>query len=540
MENQTPNPFRDRFENWEGPVRPDFWNDLEKNLDARPRKRFFGLWFFGALSGVLLIGLWVIPFHFSSEPELAHKTNQVHESASGIHSTIAGKQQDQIPAHEETASNKTVPAESLNKRKDKADSDSQGQLSDGVSTSFSESNDNTQGLNHSRKPSFPGYSKRNQSGSIQIQSGVNQVSDKWKRRENNTRRYVNLGHEIAREKTNRSGNGQPSSGESEDANFSKTSIPDAGNEGSNQPERIAVGRSKKPDMKDVPVVKPPFHSSDGQDDSKQKADIHPSENTIKQSGSGSEKFSKIEPAVSIQDSISKTEKNLLVERKDTLPQKRDSLYQKKKQAFWLGLSLQGFSQKLIWVRPASDFQGAEAKRLVQLWRSPALGGHFSGSRKLLPWLSLRLEGLGLVWMERVEYQIEPGREASQIYESQNQEQTISLVSPVVTNQRQIFRSWHGLLGLLTELDFHLSNQKAGLRIGNRVQWLFDRAGKGQTNRNSFQAFVPGLAVYHRYRNWEGELRMSMFDQKVKSLAGMPQSRLQSHQTFLGFAIRKPL
>jgi hypothetical protein len=540
MENQTPNPFRDRFENWEGPVRPDFWKDLEKNLDARPRKRFFGWWFFGALSGVLLIGLWVIAPHFSSDPELAQKTNSIHGIDSRLRPAIAEKQENQTPAHEERGSHKTVPAGSLNKQEDNEDVESQGRITDGVATSFSESNANPQAINQSRKPSPPEYSKRNQSESIQIQTSGNRVSTKRKPRENTTRQLVGLDHGNARDKTIRFEKGQPSSGESEDAKVSKTFIPGARHGGSDQPERIAAGRSQEQGVEEVTKAELPVHSTMGQNNSRQLAESQPSESPIQQSGSVSELLSTTEPVAPLQDSLSKADPNLPSERMDTLPQRKDSLDQKKRHPFWFGFSLHAISQKLRWVRPASDFQGAEAKRLVQLWHSPALGGHISGSRMLLPWLSLRLEGMGLVWMERVEYQIEPGRKASQIYESQNPEQTISLVTPVAINQRQILHSWHGSLGLLTELDCHLSNQKSGLRIGNRVQWLFDRVGEGQTNRNSFQAFVPGLAVYHRYRKWEGELRLSVFDQKVKSLAGMPESTLQSLQTFLGFTIRKPL
>lgn len=541
MENQTPNPFRDRFENWEGPVRPDFWNDLEKNLDAKPRKRFFGWWFFGALSGVLLIGLWVIAPHFSTDPELAQKTNLIHGTDSGLRPIVVEKQEIMRPANEETDSHKTVPAGSLSKREGKADAVSQAQLPDEVSTPFSETSSNTQAIQRSRKPSLPKYSKHKQPESIQIQSSGSRVSGNRIRKEITPRSLVDLGNGNARKESIRSGHGKLGSGEAESAIISKTNKVNAGNGASPQSERIATGRSQDAGIEDLPEVKPPVHSSLGKNAPQQLAGSHPSENPVQQSGPGSELTPATQPEVSLQDSLSKTNKeNLVVERIDTLSQKKDSLQRKNKHAFWAGLSLQYFSQKLTWMRPASDFQGAEAKRLVQLWQSPALGGHISASPMLLPWLSLRIEGLGIVWMERVEYQIEPGQNASQIYESQNPQQTISLVTPVATNQRQVFRSWHGLLGLLTELDCHLSNQKSGLRIGNRVQWLFDRAGKGQTNRNSFQAFVPGLAVYHRYRNWEGELRLSVFDQKIKSLAGMPESTLQSHQTFLGFTIRKPL
>ena len=536
------NPFRDRFENWEGPVRSDFWADLERNLDQKPRKKRFWWW----IGGFMLFGTLATSFWFFSGIKGAGLTQERHLSG-GVNPNPSGKVGSGAtapPSDIDILKSSTpksqvilhpVPRPQLHKEPMVAASGlkhpsfiGDGSLQDGVLNKGADSPGN-KGANLKTRKSFSGTKPDTGPGRILSfnpskearQSGKRQHTEAFGKIQSsalpNSSEFIqpgstdpNLSNKLAqddnnqRSKQKRSDQVQPNETRQKNK-ASVTSSFGPGSDGEKSPKNTSSGLTSVPPNKENQFQSAP---SDSSNTTHLDLPVAPTEEAFR---------------------IDSVQKDVIQKKlkPDNLPSR---IFR-----YWAGVSVHGLSQNLTWIRRPQEFMGSESRRIQKIRFSPAMAVHLAAGHALLPWLDLRLEGQAVAWFESVTFQLEPGQDANKQYEPVSGSTTQLQVYPTVPVRKEVVTEWNGFAGAQAELDLHKAEGKFGLRMGNRIQYFLTKR-----SNKPFQAWSPGLAVYRKKNNWDLEIRFQMLRQTDRHIPGLSGTPVQVRQLFWGLILHRQL
>lgn len=534
-ENSSSNPFKDRFDNWEGPVRPDFWNDLEKNLDASTKKPSHWWWISGLiLLGGISTGIW---YNFDSEKTKASdgiQASQFQSEKSTAEKTLpAAPTINPTLTHPESSS-RTESAPKQNAQSPESENtlrqEESGQF--GTVTETGPSAKHTLPVEKERlTPPSKAFVLESVSGSLEERGTQN-----WVKTQSKKQALVASENKHAKQ-------------QKQDKPKSETILIPAMLVNGEKSEASSPTEEKNPGKRIDPIVEKNGHSVLSSDAAVAEtlAANQNVENPLNQFPLKEEqeqmKTASAEQAAAGSGKPNQTDSVQVADQK-TMPiqmespkksRSADSSQSRKRLSYWAGVSANGVSRQMKLFRRPEEFLGKESRGLKQFRISPVAGLHVTGNLDWLPWLALRLDVTAMAWLETVEYRIEAGQSAERDYNTDQQDSAIMLVQPKISPRNEVKSSWNGLLGIMPELDFHRKKGSYGLRLGNRFQWNLRN-----TPDSRIQLWTPSLAFYRKNKNWDGEFRMHFYRQEEKSPRILPESRAEIRQILWGFTLRRRL
>jgi hypothetical protein len=540
-ENSSSNPFKDRFENWEGPVRPDFWNDMEKNLEKTPNVPSMkpGIW--GWISGIILLGgIGAGVFWNNSVPEKTKAVDDVQishvqsEKPTAKNPLPGASVNPALPYPE--SSRKTESARKQNTQRPESEA-TFSQAASAETESVPESNPSVKTTLQSEKERQPSKA------TAFVLDGASSLPPSQERETQNRVKARSEKQILAA-----SGKDNPSQHKSDKPESEPILI-------SGIRENGETAAASSHTEAEIPVKRiDPINENEGKavlsfdGPARETPAANQNEGSPLNQVPMQEEKEQIKPVLLAQqdadsgkptqaDSVQVAEQKTmpLLMESPKKPRSADSSQSRKRLSFWAGVSLNGVSRQMKLFRRPEEFFGKESRGLKQFRTSPTAGLHLTGNLDCFPWLALRLDVAAMTWLETVEYQMEAGQSAERQYNSDQQDSTLMLVQPKISPRNELSSSWNGLLGMMPELDFHPEGGAHGLRLGNRFQWIL----RNPTD-SRFQLWTPGLAFYRKNKKWDGEIRMHFYRQEEKSPRILPESRAEIRQILWGFTLRRRL
>ena len=535
-ENSSSNPFKDRFENWEGPVRPDFWNDMERNLDVPTMKQ--GIWWW--ISGIIMLGgigagVWYNSGSENTKTMHDVRTSLVQSEKPAVEKSLPAAAGNTASPHPESSwKTGSAPKQNAQSPESERPVKQEAAVQSGPLPESGPSANPTVPFEKDRQPS--------QAKAIVLTgvAGLPSLGERGTQNRVKTRPEIQTlaasGRNNAKQRRPEKSKSQPilisgirENGETAAAaSHSEPEIP---------ARQIDIIREKEgqPVLSiDAPVAETPPAIQDEGNQLNQfplKEDIEQMKAaSVEQPAGGSGK-------PNLTDSVQVADQKTMPLQIDSSqkPGSADSSHIRKRLTFWAGVSVNGISRQMKLFRSPEEFFGKESRGVQQFRTSPLAGLHVTGNMDCLPWLALRLDVTAMAWVETIEYRIEAGQSAERAYNNDQQDSTIMLVQPRNVPRKEVSTSWNGLLGMMPELDFHAEKGSYGLRLGNRFQWIIRNPPDSR-----FKVWNPGLAFYRKYKKWDGEVRMHFSSQAEKSPRILPKARAEIRQILWGFTLRRSL